>query len=131
MGSIINLSTKPRKAHYSGETHYRTYKSLRFVHLFLRSSPFYPALKILCFRMLFNRLGTSQVPLPLGTPATPSNTWFLAHTRLSIPNCILIGSAVFFTAYTYTLQCVATDPHPPSKYATYCYRRSSVVCRFV
>jgi len=41
----------------------------------------------------------------------PSNTYFLVPTRVHIPNCILIGSAVFaqFTAEgPYTLQWAAT-----------------------
>jgi len=32
---------------------------------------------------------------PCGAPGAPSNTWFIESTRLSIPNGISIGSAVF------------------------------------
>jgi len=35
------------------------------------------------------------VPLLTGASAHPSNTWFIRSTQLSVPNGILIGSAVF------------------------------------
>ena len=44
---------------------------------------------------------------------TPSNTWFLGSTRLSIPNSISIGSAIFaqlMAECRYTLQWAASFP---------------------
>ena len=49
-----------------------------------------------------------------GRSVPPSNTWFLASTRLSIPNGISISSAVFAQC-PYTLQWAA--PSPPLKIA--------------
>jgi len=54
----------------------------------------------------------SKLPVLIGD-LTPSNTWFLGSTRLSIPNGISISSAVFaqFTAEClYTLQWAAPFP---------------------
>jgi len=46
-------------------------------------------------RNAFQRSGqTSKLPLPGGI-SSPPNTWFLEPTRLTAPNGISIGSAVF------------------------------------
>jgi len=37
----------------------------------------------------------SKLPLPVGGPGPPSNTWFRGPTRVLNPNGISIGSAVF------------------------------------
>jgi len=53
------------------------------------------------------------VPLLVGASALPSNTWFSGPTRLSIPNCISIDSAVFghlTPEKHYILQWAATSP---------------------
>jgi len=81
-----------------------TYRSLRLVH------PFFPFTEpqILYFTMLFNRPDTPKAPLPVEASTFPCNTCSLDAPRLSIRNCISIGSAVFahLTADSlYTLQC--------------------------
>jgi len=50
----------PQKATPCAKTRHATYGSLRTVHPFLYSSPFYPTPKILCFTMLFNRPDTPK-----------------------------------------------------------------------
>ena len=61
------------------KTRHTTYRSLRLVHPFLYSSrTFYPTPKILCFQYFLIDQTPLKVPL-----------------RLSIPNCISIGSAAF------------------------------------
>jgi len=56
------------------------------------------------------------VPLPVGAFAPRSNTWFLGSSRLSVPNCILIGSAVFAhlpAERPYILEWAAPPPNCP------------------
>jgi len=55
----------------------------------------YPTFKILCFTMLFSRQDTPKVPITMVVSTSPSNTWFPGPIRLSISNCISIGSAIF------------------------------------
>jgi len=61
--------------------------------------------------LFFYGLDTSRkVLLSAGASAPPSNTWFFGSTRLSLPNDISIGSAIFawLTAqHPYTLQWAA------------------------
>ena len=60
-------------------------------------------------------MSPSKLPLCMGC-VPPSNTWFLGSMRLSIPNDISIGSAVFAhmsTECPYTLQ---WGNLPPSKF---------------
>jgi len=60
---------------------------------FLRISPFTHNPEN---RMLHNGPYTPpKMPLPVGSSALSSNTWFHGTTRLSIRNGILIGAAVF------------------------------------
>jgi len=73
-------------------------KHVKSVHqFFLHSSPFYATPPILCFTMLLNRADTPKVRFPVGHTSP-----FPGPTRLSIPNCISIGSAV---SAQVTLQC--------------------------
>jgi len=54
--------------------------------------------------MLLNQPDIPKVALPMAASTSP---WFPGHTRLSIQNCISIGSAIFaqLTAESpYTLQ---------------------------
>ena len=91
------------------KTRYTTYRLLNSVHPFAQLA-FPPTPKIPCFTMLFNRPDIPKVPLFVGASAPSYNSWFPGPTRLSIPNCISIGSAVFaqLTANCpYTLQWAA------------------------
>ena len=72
------------------ETRNTTYRSLRSVQLFTRSSPFYLTPKIACLQWARHY---PKIPLPMGTSAQPSTVWFPGLTRLSIPNGFSIGSA--------------------------------------
>jgi len=100
------------KGNSFAKTRQTTYRSLRWVHQFLHSSPFYPTPNILCITTLFNPPYTPKSAPSRGDIHTPWNTCSLhGPTRLSIQNCISLGSAVL-TA---------------SQYATYedvvhCYR---------
>jgi len=70
-----------------------TYTLLRSVHLFLHSSPLYSIHRNL---MLYKGPNTpSKLFLRVAVSVPPSNTWFLGSTRISSPNGISIGSAVF------------------------------------
>jgi len=85
------------------------YTSLRSVHpFFAQLTLFYPTPKILCCSVLFNWSYTPKATRPVGasTPVTPCNICSLV--RLSIRNCLSIGSAIFvqLTAQSpYSLQC--------------------------
>jgi len=51
MGSSLIAIAKLQRALLSAETRNATYRSVRSVQLFMRSAPFYPTFKILCFAM--------------------------------------------------------------------------------
>jgi len=105
------ISTAPKLRFWglypvNGEQPYRDSKKvsacvrkhvIRRIDRFRAAHPFIQPLKFYAFRSS-------------GSIYTPSNTWFPGSTRFSIPNGILIGSAVFAQLkaedpYTYKLQC--------------------------
>jgi len=77
-----------------GETRHTTHTSLRSIHPFLQSSPFYQTPQMLCITMLFNEINTLKFLRSFRGSGLPSKTWFPGHTRVHVPNGILIGSAV-------------------------------------
>jgi len=85
------LLTKFQKAHPSGEAGHTTCISLRSIHPFLHSSPFYIQPQILCFQLAKHPW---KCPFPWGASAPPFNARFPGSTRLNAPNCISISSAV-------------------------------------
>ena len=108
------ISTAPKLRFWglypvNGEQPYRDSKKvsacvrkhvIRRIDRFRAAHPFIQPLKFYAFRSS-------------GSIYTPSNTWFPGSTRFSIPNGILIGSAVFAQLTTggpYTLQWAAPLP---------------------
>jgi len=90
------VTSWPQKTSPCTDARHTTYRSLRSVHPFLHSSPFYPIPRN---RMLCNRPDTPlKYPVPVGASADSalsSNTLFLGSTQRSIPNGISISSAAF------------------------------------
>jgi len=105
------VTSRRPKGTFFAEARHRTCRSLRSVHPFLHSSPFYhiPQNHLLC-----DGPDTPLKSFPsTGASAPSSNILFLGSTRRSIPNGIWIGSAGFaqLTAERrYTLQWANPSP---------------------
>jgi len=69
----------PQRAPSCIETCHTTYRSLRSVQLFLRSSRFYPTPKILCFAMGQWVRNSPKSALATGVSGPPSNMWLGPH----------------------------------------------------
>ena len=94
------MTSRPQMGPPCAEERHTTYRSLRSVHPFSHSSPFYPIPRN---RMVCNGPDTSlEVLLPVGASALQSNKWFLGSAGLSVLNGISIGSAVFAGLTTVT-----------------------------
>jgi len=92
----VSVTPRPQKVSPCAEARHMTYRSLRSAHSFLHSLPFYPCNPPKCYALQWARHFPKSTSFRWGI-YTPSNTWFIGCTRLSVPNAngTSIRSAVF------------------------------------
>jgi len=100
--------------------------ALRLAEATLRVTPM-GSCNIICLQWTATR--PQKLPLPLKGSAPPCNTWFLGPIRVTTPNGISIGSAVFagLTNVTNRPTDQQTQPaidHATPCVATGCYRKT-------